>query len=171
MHFIKSSHNWWTNQIIFQTFFEQLHCLEYFFFHKDWMLIHHRLAHVLTTHLYHTMERYWESKVICLAQKHNTLSSARAWRHFTLLNPDSRTIEPVLCLPFKTHTLNIHEKYSNYKTNSLNRCTLSILLPTSIFMISFLVEYISTSFSHSSNFSKVSLLLVSYTKGKRNTEE
>ena len=55
---------------------------------------------------------------------------------------------------------------SNYKTTTLNRFTLSILLPTSIFMMSFFVEYISTSFSHSSSFSNVSLLLVSYTKGK-----
>ena len=55
----------------------------------------------------------------------------------------------------------------NYKTTTLNRFTLSILLPTSIFMMSFFVEYISTSFSHSSSFSNVSLLLVSYTEGEK----
>ena len=80
-------------------------------------------------------------------------------------------IKPVPCLPYKIYTSENERKYSNNKTTILNRFTLSILLPTSIFMMSFFVEYISTSFSHSSSFSNVSLQLVSYTKGKRNSEE
>ena len=40
--------------------------------------------------------------------------------------------------------------WSNIKTQRFH-CTLSILLPTSIFMMSFFVEYISISLSHSSN--------------------
>ena len=98
----------------------------------------------------------------CLALlQHNTLSSGPESTNTTI------TCKSVTCLPSKIHTSQYTKKYSNYKIAILIRFTLSILLPTSIFMMSFFVEYISTSFSHSSSFSKVSLLLVSYTNRKQ----
>ena len=47
--------------------------------------------------------------------------------------------------------------------------TLSILLPTSIFTMSFRVVYVSSSFSQFSNLVKVSLLVTSYTGTNRTT--
>ena len=72
-----------------------------------------------------------------------------------------------LNLEFLFMNYKVKERSNHWVTALVKRFTLSILLPTSIFMMSFLVEYISTSLSHSSSLSNVSLLLVSYTKGKQ----